>query len=70
MVSYKQSFALLQMLTDGLQWWIIEMFLSAVWTHSLQRIRWWESDVMLQISKNVQMKKQLIHMLDGLSVRI
>ncbi len=54
--------------------WIIVMFLSAVWTliltapHSLQRIHWWTSDVMIQffLSKYVPMKKQLIIILDGL----
>ncbi len=40
--------------------WIV-MFLSAVWahsdgTHSLQRIHWWASDVMLNFSKSVLMK--------------
>ncbi len=39
--------------------WIILMFLSAVdyfdGTHSLQRIHWWASDVMLHFSKSVLM---------------
>ncbi len=52
--------------------WIIVIFLSAVWTHSdgthsLQRIHWWASDVMLNLSKSVLMKK-LIYILDGLRV--
>ncbi len=46
----------------GVTLWII-VFLSAVWTHSdgthsLQRIHWWASDVMLNLSKTVLMKKQ------------
>ncbi len=50
--------------------WIIVMFLLAVLnhsdgTHSLQRIHWWASDIMLHFYKSVQMKK-LIYMLDGL----
>ncbi len=43
--------------------WIIVMFLSAVWTHSdgthsLQRIHCWASDVKLNFSKSVLIKKQ------------
>ncbi len=35
-------------------------------THSLQRIHWWASDVMLHFSKSVQMKKKnLIYILDS-----
>ncbi len=46
----------------GVTLWII-VFLTAVWTHSdgthsLQRIHWWASDVMLDFSKTVLMKKQ------------
>ncbi len=39
-----------KMFTDGLEWSGLLWFLSAVWTggtHSLQRIHWWASDVML-----------------------
>ncbi len=47
--------------------WIIVMFLSAVWTrsdgtHSLQRIHWWASDVMLNFSRSVLMKKQTLQL--------
>ncbi len=40
-------------------------------THSLQRIHWWASDVMLNFSRSVQMKKQthLQYILDGLRVK-
>ncbi len=41
--------------------WIIVMFLSAAHsdgTHPLKRIHWWASDVMLNFSKSVLMKKQ------------
>ncbi len=42
--------------------WITVMFLSAVrhsdGTHSLQRIHWWASHVMLHFSKSVPMNKQ------------
>ncbi len=37
-------------------------------THSLQRIHWWASDVMLNFSKSVVMKKQTHLILDGLRV--
>ncbi len=42
--------------------WIIVMFLSAVWTHSvgthsMQRIYWWANDAMLHFSKSIVMKK-------------
>ncbi len=38
-------------------------------THSLQRIHWWASDVKLNFSKSVLMKKQTqIYILDGLRV--
>ncbi len=51
--------------------WIIVKFLSAVWTHfdgthSLQRIHWGASDVMLNFSKSFLMKKKLIYILDDL----
>ncbi len=45
--------------------WITVMFLSlsldshSDGTHSLQRIHWWVSDVMLDFSKSVLMKKQI-----------
>ncbi len=35
-------------------------------THSLQRIHWWASDVMLNFTKPVQMKKNPHQHLDGL----
>ncbi len=68
-VSYKQSFLLHKTLTDGLEWcgfflWIIVMFLISCLdshsdgTHSLQRIQWWASDVMLHIAKSVSIMKQ------------
>ncbi len=38
--------------------WIIEMFLSTDGTHSLQKIHWWASDVMLNSTKSVPIKKQ------------
>ncbi len=53
-VSYKHSFCLLKMLTDGVVW-IIVMFLSdshSDGTHSLQSIHCWDSDVMLDFSKS------------------
>ncbi len=37
-------------------------------THLLQRIRWWASDVMLNFTKSVPMKKQLIYIMDSLRV--
>ncbi len=60
-----QSFSFDYVLTDGLGYlWIIVMFLISCLdshsdgTHSLQRIHWWKSDVMLHFSKYVLMKKQ------------
>ncbi len=44
--------------------WIIVMFLSAVGTHSLQRIHWWASDVMLKF--NLKKQTHLQYILDGL----
>jgi len=56
------------MLIDGLEWCRLlvdycGVFISCLdshfdGTHSLQRIHWWTSDVMLHFSKSVQMKKQ------------
>ncbi len=37
-------------------------------THSLQRIHWWASDVMLNFSKSVLMKNKFIYILHGLRV--
>ncbi len=33
-------------------------------THSLQRIYWWASDVMLNFSKSAPMKKQTVYILE------
>ncbi len=67
-VSYKHCFLLHKMLTDGLEWCGLlvdycDVFISCLdshsdGTHSLQRIHWWVSDVMLHFSKSVLMKKQ------------
>ncbi len=35
-------------------------------THSLNRIHWWASEMLLNFSKFVPIKKQLIYILDGL----
>ncbi len=54
-----------------IDWWITcGVFISCLLshsdgTHSLQRINWWASDVMLNFSKYVLMKKQNIHISDG-----
>ncbi len=66
--SQTRSFCLLKMLTDGLEWCGLlvdycDVFISCLdshsdGTHSLQRIHWWTSDVMLHFSKSVLMKKQ------------
>ncbi len=37
-------------------------------THTLQRVHWRVSDVMLHLSKSFPKKKQTHHMLDGLRV--
>ncbi len=57
-----------KMLTDGLDWFGLlvdycDVFISCLdshsdGTHSLQRIHWWASDVMMNFSKSVMMKKQ------------
>ncbi len=62
------KFSLHQMLIDGLEWCGLlvdycDVFISCLdshsdGTHSLQRIHWWASDVMLHFSKSVLMKKQ------------
>ncbi len=52
------------MLTDGLEWcglmWCLYLLLDSHsdGTHSLQSIHWWTSDMMLNFSKSVLMKKQ------------
>ncbi len=54
--------------TCGLLWCFINCLDShSDGTHSLQRIHWWASDVMLHFSKSVLMKK-LIYSLDVMSV--
>ncbi len=72
-VYYKHSFLLHKMLIDGLKCELIvdycDVFISCLTshsdgTHSLQRIHWWVSDVLLNLSKFVPIKKQT-H-LDGL----
>ncbi len=67
-VSYKHAYfcftRYLLMDWSGVDYlWIIVMFLLAVWTHfdgthSLQRIHWWASDVMLNLSKSVLMQEK------------
>ncbi len=62
------SFLFHKMLTDELEWCELhvdycDVFISCLdshsdGTHSLQRIHWWASDVMLNFSKSVLMKKQ------------
>ncbi len=69
------SFSLHKMLTDGHEFCGLfvdycDVFISCLdshsdGTHSLQRICWWASDVMLNFSKSVPMKK-LTHISDGL----
>ncbi len=61
-------FVLHKMLTDGLEWCglLVDycgVFISCLdyqsdGTHSLQRIHWWASDVMLNFSQSVAMKKK------------
>ncbi len=68
------------MLTDGLEWCGLlvdycDVFISCLdshsdGTHSLQRIHWWASDVMLYFSKSVLMKKKNTYILDGLKVSV
>ncbi len=77
---YNGRFSLLKMLTDGLEWCGLLVdycngFSSCLdshsdGTHSLQRIHWWASDVMLNFSKSLLMKKEthIQYILDGLSV--
>ncbi len=43
-------------------------YLTAVWTHSLQRNHWWANYVTQNFSKSVSMKKKLIYILDCLRV--
>ncbi len=46
-------------ITGGLLWCFYQLFDShSDGTHSLQRIHWWASDVMLNFSKSVLIKKQ------------
>ncbi len=62
------SFSLYKTLIDGLEMcglfvYYCDVFISCLdshsdGTHSLQRIHWWASDVMLNFSKSVLMKKQ------------
>ncbi len=62
------SFSLHKILIDGLEWCGLllnycDVFISCLdshsdGTHSLQRIHWWASDVMLHFSKSGPMKKQ------------
>ncbi len=37
-------------------------------THSLQRMHWWASDVMVNFSKYFPIKKQLVYILDSLRI--
>ncbi len=63
-----RSFCLLKTLITALEWCGLlvdycDVFISCLdshsdGTHSLQRIHWWASDVMLNYSKSVLMKKQ------------
>ncbi len=72
------SFSLHRTSIDGLEWCGLlvdycDVFISCLdshsdGTHSLQRIHWWGSDVMLQFFKYVLMKNKLIYFLDGLRV--
>ncbi len=65
---YKHRFSLHKMLTDGLEWCGLlvdycDVFISCLdshsdGTHSLQRIHWWASHVVLHFSKSVPMKKE------------
>ncbi len=50
--------------------WIIVVFISCLdscshGTHSLRRVHWWASELMLNFFKSILMKKQLIYILDG-----
>ncbi len=62
--TYEHSFSLQKMLSHVGYLWIIVVFLISCLdshsdgTHSLQRIHWWASNVMLNVSKFVLMKKQ------------
>ncbi len=72
--SQTHSFSLHKMLIDGLEWCGLlmdycDVFISCLdshsdGTHSLQRIHWWASDVMLHFSK----RNKLMSFLDGLRV--
>ncbi len=55
----KTSSFSLKTLIDGLELCgLLIVMLSSDGTHSLQRIHWWVSDVMLHCSKSVHLKKQ------------
>ncbi len=54
--------------------WIVMFFISCLDSHSdgthlLQRMHFWASDVMLNLSKSVPMNNHLIYILDGLRER-
>ncbi len=55
---WSQICGLLTLLVDYCNVFICCLDFHSDGTHSLQRIRWWESDVMLHFSKSVLMKKQ------------
>ncbi len=72
LVSYKQAvfhFTRCQLLfVDYCDDFIICLISYSDGTHSLQRIQWWMSDVVLNFSNRFQWKNKRIYILDGLSV--
>ncbi len=67
------SFSLHKTIIDGVESWIIVMFISCLdsysdGTHSLQMIHWWASDAMVNFSNLVQWRNNLIYILHCLRV--